>query len=365
MSKYDTRQRRALTDYLRRHHDESMTAKAIAATLREQGISQSAVYRNLAALEAEGKVRRVTAAGAHEALYQFADADECRNSLHLSCTNAAAPFTWRCRTRRCWNRASHKTKASPSTRPARSFTARAATVKSSKGGVTMKKTILSLCLSILLLLSAAGCAASRPQSVDRPLHIVTTIFPLYDWTRAILGDSADHVQLDLLLQNGVDLHSFQPTAADIVSIASCDVFIYVGGESDEWVDDALRQSENPNRIVLNLLALLGDAAKEEEIVEGMMQERGHDHGEEEGHDHEDSHEDYITWMNILNRYEEVCAVNEPLILYRVSSTGKSGGKLKSARMRYRAYRYLGFGPVKSAILFSGYAVNGVIKYVTA
>jgi teichuronic acid biosynthesis glycosyltransferase TuaG len=81
--------------------------------------------------------------------------------------------------------------------------------------------------------------------------------------------------------------------------------------------------------------------------------------------HEDSHEDYITWMNILNRYEEVCAVNEPLILYRVSSTGKSGGKLKSARMRYRAYRYLGFGPVKSAILFSGYAVNGVIKYVTA
>ncbi len=81
--------------------------------------------------------------------------------------------------------------------------------------------------------------------------------------------------------------------------------------------------------------------------------------------HEDSHEDYIMWMNILNRYEEVCAVNEPLILYRVSSTGKSGGKLKSARMRYRAYRYLGFGPVKSAILFSGYAVNGVIKYVTA
>lgn len=92
MPKYDTRQRRALTDYLCRHHDESMTAKAIAAALREQGISQSAVYRNLAALEAEGKVRRVTAAGAHESLYQFADADECRNSLHLSCTKCGRTF---------------------------------------------------------------------------------------------------------------------------------------------------------------------------------------------------------------------------------------------------------------------------------
>ena len=81
--------------------------------------------------------------------------------------------------------------------------------------------------------------------------------------------------------------------------------------------------------------------------------------------HEDSHEDYITWMSILNRYEEVCAVNEPLLLYRLSSTGKSGGKLKSARMTYRAYRYMGFGPVKSACLFVSYAVHGVWKYARA
>ena len=81
--------------------------------------------------------------------------------------------------------------------------------------------------------------------------------------------------------------------------------------------------------------------------------------------HEDSHEDYITWMSILNRYDEVCAVDEPLILYRVSSTGKSGSKFKSAKMRYRAYRYLGFSPVKSAFLFVGYAFHGVVKYARA
>ncbi len=81
--------------------------------------------------------------------------------------------------------------------------------------------------------------------------------------------------------------------------------------------------------------------------------------------HEDSHEDYITWMSILNRYDRVCAVDEPLLLYRLSSTGKSGGKLKSARMTYRAYRYMGFGPVKSACLFISYAVHGVVKYAGA
>ena len=81
--------------------------------------------------------------------------------------------------------------------------------------------------------------------------------------------------------------------------------------------------------------------------------------------HEDSHEDYITWMSVLNRYDEVCAVNEPLLLYRVSNTGKSGSKLKSAKMRYKAYRYMGFGRVRSCFLFVCYAIRGVIKYAGA
>ena len=81
--------------------------------------------------------------------------------------------------------------------------------------------------------------------------------------------------------------------------------------------------------------------------------------------HEDSHEDYITWMQILSEYDEVCAVNEPLLRYRVSNKGKSGSKLRSAVMTYKAYRYMGFGPLKSAALFVSYAVNGVIKYTRA
>lgn len=81
--------------------------------------------------------------------------------------------------------------------------------------------------------------------------------------------------------------------------------------------------------------------------------------------HEDSHEDYITWLQILKKYGFALAVNEPLLKYRLSSSGKSGNKLHSAKMTYRVYRYAGFGRVSSAGLFCAYAVNGVVKYAGA
>lgn len=79
-------------------------------------------------------------------------------------------------------------------------------------------------------------------------------------------------------------------------------------------------------------------------------------------EHEDSHEDYITWLKILKKYGAACAVNEPLLNYRLSTTGKSGSKLKSARMTFKVYRYMGFGMLKSILCFCSYAVHGVWKY---
>ncbi len=80
-------------------------------------------------------------------------------------------------------------------------------------------------------------------------------------------------------------------------------------------------------------------------------------------EHEDSHEDYITWLRILKKYGRAAAVDEPLLKYRLSSKGKSGSKLHSARMTFRVYRYLGFGYVKSCFCFAAYAANGVRKYL--
>lgn len=82
-------------------------------------------------------------------------------------------------------------------------------------------------------------------------------------------------------------------------------------------------------------------------------------------EHEDSHEDYILWLQILRKYQKACGVNEPLLKYRLSSGGKSGNKLKSAKMTYLAYRYSGFGYVRSIWYFCCYAVHGVWKYVRA
>ena len=120
--------------------------------------------------------------------------------------------------------------------------------------------------------TAASSAESSAEASGKKLKIVATIFPEYDWVRQILGDEAKNAELTLLLDNGVDVHSYQPTADDIAKISECDLFIYVGGESDGWVKDALKEGKNPDRKVINLLEALGNNTKEEEVVEGMQAE---------------------------------------------------------------------------------------------
>ena len=132
--------------------------------------------------------------------------------------------------------------------------------------------LLLLCLAMLAGV-LTGCGESTPvQAEGKKLSIITTIFPEYDWVRQILGDRADRVELTLLLSNGVDLHSYQPTADDMIKISTCDLFIHVGGESDDWVDDALAGAVNKDMVVIDLLDVLDDTVKQEELVEGMQAE---------------------------------------------------------------------------------------------
>jgi len=131
---------------------------------------------------------------------------------------------------------------------------------------------------------------------DKPVKVVTTIFPEYDWVREIAGDELSHVDITMLLDNGVDLHSYQPTADDIMKISDCDLFIYVGGESDAWVEDALKEAVNKDMKVINLLDVLGSSIKEEEVVEGMEAEE-----EEESEEGEEEPEyDEHVWLSLKN-----------------------------------------------------------------
>ena len=157
----------------------------------------------------------------------------------------------------------------------------------------MKK-IISLALCLLLIAGLfAGCGRTEPSAApaEKRLNVVTTIFPEYDWVRQIAGDKAD---VTMLLDNGVDLHSYQPTADDIIKISTCDLFIYVGGESDDWVEDVLQQAANQNMAVVNLLEVLGDSVKEEEVVEGMEAE------EEEAEEEEEPEYDEHVWLSLRN-----------------------------------------------------------------
>ena len=117
--------------------------------------------------------------------------------------------------------------------------------------------------------------------------------------REILGDKADHAEVTMLLDNGVDLHSYQPTADDIIKISDCDLFIYVGGESDGWVEDALKEATNKEMQVINLLDVLGEQVKEEEVVEGMEAE------EEESEDENEPEYDEHVWLSLKNA-ETLC-----------------------------------------------------------
>ena len=160
----------------------------------------------------------------------------------------------------------------------------------------MKK-IITLVLALAMAVSLfTGCGkknnAETGESDSNKLSVVTTIFPEYDWVREILGGKAESTDLTMLLDNGVDLHSYQPTADDIVKISDCDLFIYVGGESDEWVKNVLKNAVNKKMKVINLLEMLGDSVKMEEIVEGMQ---------EDGHDHGHSHDEQLTEDDIRDR----------------------------------------------------------------
>ena len=181
----------------------------------------------------------------------------------------------------------------------------------------MKNVFSALLVALMLVGILTGCtnqaemptvtatpAGSQAESAaDEKIRIVTTIFPEYDWVREILGDKADSAEITMLLDNGVDLHSYQPTADDLIKLSDCDLFVYVGGESDEWVEDALKSAANRDRKVIRLLDALGDSVKEEETVEGMQ---------EEEEDQEEKEYDEHVWLSLKNAKTLVGAISAAL-----------------------------------------------------
>lgn len=175
----------------------------------------------------------------------------------------------------------------------------------------MKKIIIAVLCMLLTAGALAGCGEKNKSEKNADLSIVATIFPGYDWVREIMGDEAENADITILMDNGTDLHSYQPTADDSIKISKCDLFIYAGGESDEWVKDALKQAENKDMKVINMMEMLGDSVKTEEVVEGMESEHDHDHDEDGDHHDSDQEVEYDehTWLSLKNA-EMICEAIE-------------------------------------------------------
>lgn len=159
-----------------------------------------------------------------------------------------------------------------------------------------KKHSLFVLLCVLLSTVMLGACANEAKGSspvegqnppDKRLNVVATVFAPYDFARQIAGDNAD---ITMLLPPGSESHSFEPTTQDILAIQNCDIFIYVGGESDAWVEAILSSQEIADSISsgrMKVLTLMDCVeAVEEEIVTGMQDDEGHDHGDEAAHEGE-------------------------------------------------------------------------------
>lgn len=176
----------------------------------------------------------------------------------------------------------------------------------------MKKYLLAgaaiVALATALAYSFWGARPEATSSDGRP-KVIATIFPPYDFARAIGGDLAN---LSMLLKPGMESHSYSPSPQDIIDIQNCDLFIYIGGENDRWADRIIESFDGEKRPrVLKLIGCVSPV--EEERVEGMQEEDGHDAGAEEDHAHEAEYDEHI-WTSPRNAAKMAAAVRDGLIL---------------------------------------------------
>lgn len=151
-------------------------------------------------------------------------------------------------------------------------------------------------LAVLVLLSVLSGCGPQVEQDESKVQVVSTLFPYYDFARQIGGD---RVEVTLLLSPGRESHSFEPTPLDVIRISEADVFLYNGGEGEVWVDETMDAYDAPDQVVCRMMDYVD--VLEEELVEGMEAEGGHDH-DHEGHE-EDSDEieyDEHIWTSPVN-----------------------------------------------------------------
>lgn len=149
----------------------------------------------------------------------------------------------------------------------------------------MKK-LIAVVMTICICIPLLACG-NFEFTENGKLSIVCTGFSAYDWVRELCGDNMEEIDLRMLGDNGADMHSYQPSVEDIARIGNCDLFIYSGGESETWVDDALQNAVNPDMIVINMVDVIGEHAI------------GHDDHADHNHHDEEEYDEHV-WLSLKN-----------------------------------------------------------------
>ena len=195
------------------------------------------------------------------------------------------------------------------------------------------------------LLALCLCACTKKTDADQTLRVVATVFPAYDWARVILGAEADHTTLTLLADNGIDLHGYQPSVQDSAALSRADVLIYTGGESDAWVDGAIKTATNHAMQTVSLIAALGERAKAEETVAGMQADEP---------DQDDTAYDEHVWLSLQNApllcaaiADALCAADEMNASAYRANLAAYTAELAALDADYRAA--IGAAPTKTLV----------------
>ncbi|MBR5646825.1 MAG: zinc ABC transporter substrate-binding protein [Treponema sp.] len=180
----------------------------------------------------------------------------------------------------------------------------------------MKRTLFRLTVILFAIVLLNGCFKTKRNPLSEKLNIVCTIYPEYDWVQGIVGKDYTDVTNTLIIKGGTDLHSFQPSVNDIIQISTCDLFIYIGGESDAWVEDAIAEAKNPDMKVICLMDVLKGSLREETLVEGMQDEEEEEDGHtEEIHHHDEDEIEYDEhiWLSVKNAIKCVKAIADAVV----------------------------------------------------
>lgn len=175
-----------------------------------------------------------------------------------------------------------------------------------------KKIILGLLGTIITATVLCGCQATEEaekKGENDKIKIVCASFPEYDWTRQIVGEKNEKVQLTLIVDNGVDIHNYQPSVEDMVEIDACDLLVYNGGTSEQWIEDAVADSKKQPRMI-SMMKILEEEVVEEELVEGMeAEEEVH---ESEALEEETEYDEHV-WLSIKNAEKMVNEIANALM----------------------------------------------------